>query len=50
MRPAAPLRGWTHLVAEEIGGFAGMRLQRAVAMGAVRLPEGADDRRSAAAG
>jgi glucosamine-6-phosphate deaminase len=50
MRPAAPLRGWTHLVAEEIGGFAGMRLQRAVAMGAVRLPDGVGDRRSAAVG
>jgi len=37
--PAAPLRGWMHLVAEEIGGFAGAPLQRTAAMGAVRLPD-----------
>jgi vancomycin permeability regulator SanA len=37
--PAAPLRGWAHLVAEEIGGFAGAPLQRTAAMGAVRLPD-----------
>jgi glucosamine-6-phosphate deaminase len=39
MVPAAPLRGWAHLVAEEIGGFAGAPLQRRAAMGAVRLPD-----------
>jgi hypothetical protein len=39
LRPAAPLRGWGHLLAEEVGGFAGMRMQRAAAMGAVRLPD-----------
>jgi glucosamine-6-phosphate deaminase len=39
MRPARPLRGWAHLMAEELGGFAGMRVQRAAAMAAVRLPE-----------
>ena len=37
--PAPPLRGWAHLVAEEIGGFAGAPLQRTAAMGAVRLPD-----------
>src|SRR3954469_16565467 len=37
--PATPLRGWAHLVAEEIGGFAGAPLQRTAAMGAVRLPD-----------
>jgi glucosamine-6-phosphate deaminase len=37
--PAAPLRGWAHLVAEEVGGFAGAPLQRNAAMGAVRLPD-----------
>jgi hypothetical protein len=37
--PAAPLRGWMHLVAEEIGGFAGAPLQRTAAMGALRLPD-----------
>src|SRR3954447_1179864 len=37
--PAAPLRGWAHLVAEEIGGFAGAPLQRTAAMGAVRVPD-----------
>jgi len=41
--PAAPLRGWAHLVAEEIGGFAGAPLQRTAAMGAVRLPDLAAD-------
>jgi glucosamine-6-phosphate deaminase len=41
--PAAPLRGWAHLVAEEIGGFAGAPLQRNAAMGAVRLPDLAPD-------
>jgi glucosamine-6-phosphate deaminase len=48
MRPAAPLRGWGHLLAEELGGFAGMRLQRSVAMGAVRLPDLGPDRSAAA--
>src|SRR4051794_8819548 len=38
LRPAPPLRGWAHLVAEELGGFAGMRMQRAAAMAAMRLP------------
>jgi len=41
--PAAPLRGWAHLVAEEIGGFAGAPLQRTAAMDAVRLPDLAAD-------
>jgi glucosamine-6-phosphate deaminase len=38
MRPARPLRGWPHLLAEELGGFAGMARQRRLAMDAVRLP------------
>jgi glucosamine-6-phosphate deaminase len=37
-RPARPLRGWAHLLAEEVGGFAGMHAQRAAAMAAMRLP------------
>jgi glucosamine-6-phosphate deaminase len=41
--PARPLRGWPHLLGEELGGLAGMRVQRAAAMGAVRLPELATD-------
>jgi hypothetical protein len=40
MRPARPLRGWPHLLAEELGGLAGMARQRRIAMDAVRLPEG----------
>jgi glucosamine-6-phosphate deaminase len=40
MRPARPLRGWAHLLAEEVGGFAGMARQRRSATAAVRLPEG----------
>jgi glucosamine-6-phosphate deaminase len=40
MRPARPLRGWPHLLAEELGGLAGMARQRRAAMDAVRLPEG----------
>lgn len=40
MRPARPLRGWPHLLAEELGGLAGMPRQRRMAMEAVRLPEG----------
>lgn len=40
MRPARPLRGWPHLLAEELGGLAGMPRQRRMAMAAVRLPEG----------
>jgi glucosamine-6-phosphate deaminase len=40
-RPARPLRGWAHLLAEELGGLAGMARQRRAAMDAVRLPEGA---------
>jgi glucosamine-6-phosphate deaminase len=40
MQPARPLRGWPHLLAEELGGLAGMRRQRRTAMDAVRLPEG----------
>jgi glucosamine-6-phosphate deaminase len=40
MRPARPLRGWPHLLAEELGGLAGMARQRRIAMEAVRLPEG----------
>jgi glucosamine-6-phosphate deaminase len=39
MIPAAPLRGWGHLIAEEIGLAAGAPLQRKAAMGAVRLPD-----------
>jgi len=38
MVPARPLRGWTHLLAEELGGLAGMPRQRRAAMDAVRLP------------
>ena len=42
LRPARPLHGWPHLLAEELGGVAGMRAQRRVAMADVRLPaEGA---------
>ena len=42
LRPARPLHGWLHLLAEELGGVAGMRAQRRVAMADVRLPaEGA---------
>jgi hypothetical protein len=40
MRPARPLRGFAHLLAEELGGLAGMAAQRRSAMDAVRLPEG----------
>jgi glucosamine-6-phosphate deaminase len=40
-RPARPLRGWAHLLAEELGGLAGMARQRRTAMDAVRLPKGA---------
>jgi glucosamine-6-phosphate deaminase len=40
LRPARPLRGWAHLLAEELGGVAGMARQRRAAMDAVRLPEG----------
>jgi glucosamine-6-phosphate deaminase len=40
MRPARPLRGWPHLLAEELGGLPGMARQRRAAMDAVRLPEG----------
>jgi glucosamine-6-phosphate deaminase len=38
--PARPLRGSGHLLAEELGGLAGMARQRRAAMDAVRLPEG----------
>jgi glucosamine-6-phosphate deaminase len=38
--PARPLRGWAHLLSEELGGLAGMARQRRAAMDAVRLPEG----------
>jgi glucosamine-6-phosphate deaminase len=38
--PARPLRGWGHLLVEELGGLAGMPRQRRDAMDAVRLPEG----------
>jgi glucosamine-6-phosphate deaminase len=38
--PARPLRGWAHLLSEELGGLAGMPRQRRAAMDAVRLPEG----------
>jgi glucosamine-6-phosphate deaminase len=37
--PAAPLRGWGHLIAEEIGLMPSAALQRKAAMGAVRLPD-----------
>jgi glucosamine-6-phosphate deaminase len=40
VRPARPLRGWPPLLAEELGGMAGMVRQRRTAMEAVRLPEG----------
>jgi glucosamine-6-phosphate deaminase len=40
MHPARPLRGFAHLLAEEVGGLAGMPGQRRSAMDAVRLPEG----------
>jgi glucosamine-6-phosphate deaminase len=40
LRPARPLRGSAHLLAEEFGGLAGMARQRRAAMDAVRLPEG----------
>ena len=40
LRPARPLRGSGHLLAEELGGMAGMARQRRAAMDAVRLPEG----------
>jgi hypothetical protein len=40
MCPARPLRGSAHLLAEELGGLAGMARQRRAAMDAVRLPEG----------
>jgi glucosamine-6-phosphate deaminase len=40
LRPAQPLRHWPHLLAEELGGLAGMARQRGAAMTAVRLPEG----------
>ena len=39
MVPAAPLRGWGHLLAEELGLAPGAPLQRRAAMGAVRLPD-----------
>ena len=38
--PARPLRGSAHLLAEELGGLAGVARQRRAAMDAVRLPEG----------
>jgi hypothetical protein len=38
--PRTPLRGSVHLLAEELGGLAGMARQRRAAMDAVRLPEG----------
>jgi hypothetical protein len=31
------MRGWAHLLAEEIGGLPGARVQRRAAMAAVRL-------------
>ena len=40
LRPARPLRGFAHLLAEEVGGLAGMAAQRRAAMDAVRLPPG----------
>jgi glucosamine-6-phosphate deaminase len=42
---ARPLRGWPHLLAEEVGGIAAMRAQRRAAMAAVRLPPVAAERR-----
>jgi glucosamine-6-phosphate deaminase len=38
MRRAAPMRGWGHLLAEELGALPGAPRQRAAAMAAVRLP------------
>ena len=38
VRAARPLRGWPHLLAEELGGLLAMRAQRRAAMAAVRLP------------
>jgi glucosamine-6-phosphate deaminase len=38
--PARPLRGSAHLLAEELGGLAGMARQRRAAIDAVRLPDG----------
>jgi vancomycin permeability regulator SanA len=38
MASARPLRGSAHLLAEELGGLAGMPRQRRAAMDAVRLP------------
>jgi glucosamine-6-phosphate deaminase len=40
MSPARPLRGWAHLLAEELGGLPGVARQRRAAMDAIRLPEG----------
>ncbi len=40
LRPARPLRGSAHRLAEELGGLAGMARQRRAAMDVVRLPEG----------
>jgi hypothetical protein len=40
LRVARPLRGWPHLLAEELGGLPAMRVQRRAAMAAVRLPPG----------
>jgi glucosamine-6-phosphate deaminase len=45
LRPARPMRGWPHLLAEELGGVASMRAQRRAAMGDLRLPpEGPEPR------
>jgi glucosamine-6-phosphate deaminase len=44
LRPARPLHGWLHLLAEELGGVAGMRAQRRAAMADVRLPAEGPDR------
>jgi glucosamine-6-phosphate deaminase len=38
LRPAAPLRGWAHLLAEEFAQMPAMIAQRRMAMAAVRLP------------
>jgi hypothetical protein len=43
LRPARPLSGWPHLLAEELGGVAAMRAQRRAAMAEVRLPADAPD-------
>ena len=43
LRPAPPLRGSAHLLAEELGALPGMAAQRRSAMGAVRLPAGRFD-------